>query len=217
MHLMACHFIKALDIPLLARVKQHLHGKGKEAEAEEADASDSEDDDGELDIDTNMEVEASADDAEALREASVTDFEPGDVVGKMMAFIAQLRSCGEDTRDYLKKLGDILGCPQLEIKLWIRTRWGSLSDCFRVTLALQKVQISVLFFISIDFFLMIRLLINFVCLPTPRKLYRLSRQERSGPIIGCQYLNGALFVWRITASMFVSSSISYFIFFKFKF
>ena len=90
MHLMACHFIKALNIPLLACVKQHLHGKGKEAEVEEADkeaeASDSDDDD-KLDIDTNMEVEASADDAEALHEASVTNFEPGDVVGKMMTFI----------------------------------------------------------------------------------------------------------------------------------
>ena len=142
MHLMACHFIKALNITPLARVKHHLHGKGKGKEAEveevdeEAEGSDSDDD---LDIDTNMELEASADDTDALREASETDFEPGDVVGKIMALIAQLRSCGEDTRNYLKKLGDMQGCPQLEIKLWIRTRWGSLSDCFSVTLTLQKV------------------------------------------------------------------------------
>jgi uncharacterized protein YacL (UPF0231 family) len=147
---MACHFVKALKIAPLARVKQQLHGaKGKEAEEEaegmdeEAERNDEEaeasDDDDDLDVDTSMEVEASADDAEALCEASVTDFEPGDVVGKLMAFISQLRSCGEDTRDYLKKLADVLGLPQWEIKLWIRTRWGSLSDCFRVTLALQKV------------------------------------------------------------------------------
>ena len=102
MHLMACHFIKALDIPSLAHVKQQLHGKGKEAEVEEGEASDSEDDD-ELDIDTNLEVEASADDADAIHEASATNFKLGDVVGKMMAFITQLCSCGEDTRDYLKK------------------------------------------------------------------------------------------------------------------
>jgi hypothetical protein len=142
---MACHFVKALNIPSLARVKRQLHGKEserKEAE-EEAEGNDGEaeasDDDDEFDIDTDMAVEPSADDADALREASVTDFEPGDVVGKMMALIAQLRSCGEDTRDYLKKLGDMQGCPQWDIKLWIRTRWGSLSDCFRVTLTLQKV------------------------------------------------------------------------------
>ena len=151
MHLMACHFIKALDIPSLACMKQQLHGKGKEAEVEEAEASDSEDDD-ELDIDTNLEVEASADDADALHEASATNFEPGDVVGKMMAFITQLRSCREDTRDYLKKLGDMQGSPQLEIKLWIRMWWGSLSDCFHITLALQKVRTTV-FFIFIDLYL----------------------------------------------------------------
>ena len=142
MHLMACHFIKALNIPSLARVKQHLHGKGKEAELEEADEEAEASDDDELDVDTNMDVEASAEDAEALREASETDFEPDDVIGKMIAFIAQLHSCREDTRNFLKKLGDGLGCPQLEIKLWIQTHWGSLSDCFSVTLTLQKVQIT---------------------------------------------------------------------------
>ena len=199
MHLMACHFIKALNIPSLARVKQNLHGKAKEADADkEAEASDSDDD--ELDIDTNMEVEASADDAEALREAAVTDFEPGNIVGKMMAFITQLRSCGQDTRDYLKRLGDILGCSELEIKLWIQTRWGSLSDCFRVTLALQKVPVRSTFYLLYPLaFPAIRLLINSAYLLTPRKLYRLSHQERSGRTIRCQYPNGALFVWHITA------------------
>lgn len=153
MHLMASHFIKALNIAPLARVKQQLHGKGAKGketdeDAEEADAGN---DDDELDIDTNMDVEPSTDDADALREASVTDFEPGDVVGKLMAFIAQLRSCGEDTRDYLKKFGDMQGCPQLEIRLWIRTRWGSLSDCFRVTLTLQKVRPTVYLLISLTY------------------------------------------------------------------
>jgi hypothetical protein len=137
---MACHFIKALNIAPLARVKQQLHGKGKETVEEADEEAEASDEDDEFDIDTDIRVEASADDADALREASETDFEPGDIVGKMMACIAQLRSCGENTRDYLKKLGDMQGCPQLEIKLWIRSRWGSLSDCFRVTLTLQKVQ-----------------------------------------------------------------------------
>ena len=160
---MACHFIKALDITPLARVKQQLHGKrakGKEVE-EGAEGTDEEaernaeasDDIDEFNIDTDMEVEPSADDADALHEASMTNFKPGDVVGKMMALISQLCSCGEDTRNYLKKLGDMQGCPQLEIKLWIRTRWGSLSDCFRVTLALQKVQTAVFFIISVDLYL----------------------------------------------------------------
>jgi hypothetical protein len=108
MHLMACHFVKALKIAPLARVKQQLHAKGNDDETEGTNEEDEEagDDEDELDVDTSMEVEASADDVEALREASLTDFEPGDVVGKLMAFVSQLRSCGEDTRDYLKKLAD---------------------------------------------------------------------------------------------------------------
>lgn len=147
MHLMACHFVKALKIAPLAHAKQQLHAKGKDEieETEEADLEAGDDED-ELDVDTSMEVEASADDVEALREASLTDFEPGDVVGKLMAFVSQLRSCGEDTRDYLKKLADAQGLPQWEIILWIRTRWGSLSDCFRVTLTLQKVRTAVFFY-----------------------------------------------------------------------
>ena len=90
---MACHFVKALKITPLACVKQQLHGKkvkGKEAkEDSEAEASD---DDEEMDIFTSMEVEPSADDADALHEASMTDFEPGDVVSKLMAFFSQLHS-----------------------------------------------------------------------------------------------------------------------------
>ena len=151
MHLMACHFVKALKITPLARIKQQLHGKkakGKEAkEDSEARKTDEEveneaeasDDDEEMDIDTSMEVEPSADDIDALHEASMTDFKPGDVVGKLMAFVSQLRSCGEDTRDYLKKLGDAQGLPDWEIRLGIWTHWASLNDCFHVALAIQKV------------------------------------------------------------------------------
>ena len=54
--------------------------KEKIVGTEEADLEAGDDED-ELDVDTSMEMEASADDVEALREASLTDFEPGDVVG----------------------------------------------------------------------------------------------------------------------------------------
>ena len=42
-----------------------------------------------------MEVKASGDDEDATREASITEFNAGDIVGKLMAFIAQLHSCSE--------------------------------------------------------------------------------------------------------------------------
>jgi len=84
-------------------------------------------------------VEALPDDAEAMHAAFDVTFEAGDVVGKLMAFIAQLRSCSDDVREYLMQMATSLGCPSWEIKLWVRTRWGSLSDCFCTVLAIQKV------------------------------------------------------------------------------
>ena len=56
-----------------------------------------------------MEVEASGDDDDAIWEASITDFNAGDVIGKLMAFIAQLHSCSEGTQDYLIELATSKG------------------------------------------------------------------------------------------------------------
>ena len=118
---MATHFVKALGIPALSKTKQQI---------------DIEDD---FDVDVSMDIEASTDDAGEIQMSMITDFDAGDVVGKLMAFIAQLRQCSEDTRTYLEHLAVSYGCPPLAIKIWVRTRWGSLSDCFRVVLILQKV------------------------------------------------------------------------------
>ena len=139
MHLMATHFIKALDITPIFHAKQQLHRKsfiGKKTwekdddNAEGDDKDEEEDSNEELNIDVDMEVEASADHVDALHEASLTNFNAGDIVSKLMALIAQLRACGEDTQDYLKELGKMQGCPEWEIKLWIQTHWGSLVVIF---------------------------------------------------------------------------------------
>ncbi|KAM6491480.1 hypothetical protein JOM56_013049 [Amanita muscaria] len=130
-HLMACHFVTALNVPGLGRIKQKIH-------ASRSGGQDQDEFDESFDVDTSMEVEASSEDADAMCAALDVEFDAGDVVGKLMAFIAQIRSCGEDTREYLAQLANAQGCPQWEIKLWIRTHWGSLSDCFRTALALQK-------------------------------------------------------------------------------
>ena len=136
MHLGACRFVVALNIPAVQKAKQQVHG-------EEIDEYDED-----LDVDTCLEVEASADDVEAIQAASVTDFDAGDVVGKLMAFISQQRLCGEDTCNYLKELAVGNGCPPWEIKLWVRSRWGSLSDCFRTVLAIRKVRVSFSSYVS---------------------------------------------------------------------
>ena len=50
----------------------------------------------EFDVNMSMEVEVSVDDAEAIEVAFITDFDAGNVVGKLMAFVSQLQLCGED-------------------------------------------------------------------------------------------------------------------------
>lgn len=132
-HLMAWHFIKALRIPALATSRRRIC---QDASSEDDGTGNGDDDD--FDVDTSMEVEAAEDDVLAIREASNPMFDAGDVVGKLMAFIAQLRSCDEDVRGYLKTICTSQGCPPWDIRLWVRTRWRSLSDCFHVFLCQRK-------------------------------------------------------------------------------
>jgi hypothetical protein len=165
---MASHFVAALKIPAVRSAHGRAHGGGDEHDSNEH-----------LDIDTSMEVEASETDTEAIREASVTDFDAGDVVGKVLAFVAQIRACGEDTRDYLKHLSFSHSCPALEIKLWVRSRWGSLSDCFSVILAQRKVCSSDYLLRMITWF--DRLLMLFVFSLTTIQTYRHCRKAKAGP------------------------------------
>jgi hypothetical protein len=131
---MACHFVTALNVPGVGRTKAKVHAPGSESAEQELNEFEES-----FDVDISMEIEAFPDDAEATHTALDTTFEPGDVVGKLMAFIAQLRACTNDVQEYLMQIATTLGCPKWEIKLWVRTRWGSLSDCFRTVLAIQKV------------------------------------------------------------------------------
>jgi hypothetical protein len=109
-HLMVCHFVTALNVPSLGQMKAKLHASSLGQQVVDKF------DEG-LDIDTSMKIEASADNAEAMHMAFDIMFEAGDVVGKLMAFIAQLCSCGDNTHDYLMWIATSLGCPLWEIKL----------------------------------------------------------------------------------------------------
>ena len=99
-HLMATHFIKALCIPSLSKTKNQID---------------------DFNVDVSIDIEASTDDAEAIRMSTVTEFSAGDVIRKLMEFIAQLRQCSKGTRKYLEHLAVSYGCPPLEIKIWVRT------------------------------------------------------------------------------------------------
>ena len=131
MHLAACHFVCTLGILAIFNARQCAQQGGEDKDDE---------DDEEFDVDTSMEVGASEDDPDAICELSITDFDAGNVVGKLMAFVSQLQLCGEDMCDYLKHLALSNGTPDWEIKLWVHTRWGSLSDCFKMVLAIRKVH-----------------------------------------------------------------------------
>jgi hypothetical protein len=118
-----------------------LHNVWDNVGAVDDETDDNNEDENDLfDVDTSMDIEVAEGDTGAIKAAPVTSFRPGDVVGKIMAFIAQLQSSSEDTHEYLKKKISISrGCNALEIKIWVRGRWKSLSDCFRVILSQQKV------------------------------------------------------------------------------
>ena len=107
-HLMASYFVLALNISRLRVSWKHIHGT----------ADDIEDN---FNIDTSMEVEASWDDKSVMCEASFTNFNAGNDVGKLMASVTQLHLCSESTQDCLMELSVSNGCVAWHIKLWIWT------------------------------------------------------------------------------------------------
>ncbi|KAN0105155.1 hypothetical protein V8E52_011317 [Russula decolorans] len=109
---MACHFVTALNVPGIGRTKKKIHAPGSAQQdlADEFEES--------FDVDISIDVEALPNDAEAMHAAFDISFEPGDVVGKLLAFIAQVRACSDDVREYLLQIATSLGCPSWEIKLW---------------------------------------------------------------------------------------------------
>jgi len=172
---MACHFVTALNVPGIGRTKKKIHAPGSESAQQDLNEFEES-----FDVDISMEVEAFPDDAEAMHAAFDDTFEPGDVVGKLMAFIAQLRACSDDVREYLLQIATSLGCPSWEIKLWVRTRWGSLSDCFRTVLAIQKVC-SILLFRELSRDNLGRELTVSAALLMKKKTYHPSPMARNGP------------------------------------
>ena len=117
MNLAATHLIKALGILSLLKSMKAIHwswnkGNGKHVHDNDSeddslhDESDEEgggngvdlnDDEYEVDIEFNMEIEATPDDVRAMLGMTITYFESGDVVKKLMAFVDQLRASSEPT------------------------------------------------------------------------------------------------------------------------
>ncbi|PBK64788.1 hypothetical protein ARMSODRAFT_978756 [Armillaria solidipes] len=104
-HLMGGHFIIALQIPALMKTKCRIHQRAPDEI--EPRLEDLHPNFTSLDVDVSMDVEAVPQDAAAKVDAGITDFEPGDVVGKILVLIAQVHSGGsEQAREYLLRLCD---------------------------------------------------------------------------------------------------------------
>ncbi|SJL04267.1 uncharacterized protein ARMOST_07628 [Armillaria ostoyae] len=114
---MSGHFILALQIPSLMQTRRHIH----QSDSNTNDAT------FDCDIDTSLEIEANVNDAEAI---NTTDFTPGDIVRKLLAFIAEVNGGGEQALEYLLELCRTNGYFVLQVKTWVRTQWESMSDCF---------------------------------------------------------------------------------------
>src|SRR6266542_161342 len=102
MHRAAYHFLNALHIPSLMKMKRAFRAgeESKNGEEEEDDDDDDDDEDDE-DVDVSTNIEALADDVMAMASTTVTDFEPGDVLGKLLTLVNQVHMSSEGVCDYL--------------------------------------------------------------------------------------------------------------------
>ncbi|KAJ3503385.1 hypothetical protein NMY22_g18264 [Coprinellus aureogranulatus] len=124
MHRGAHHFIKALGVSSITASRANVHGR--------ANAVDDEDD-----VDVSLEIEADADDTEAILASTNVDFDIGDIIGKLLAFVNQLQMSSEPVREFLVHLCRTNGLLVFVLKLWVRTRWASLSDCLESCLRIR--------------------------------------------------------------------------------
>jgi len=135
MHHAAYHFIKALGILSLTRTQQQQ----KQGAEDYKEVDEEEEEEDEADVDVSMDIEASADDAEGMADTLVIDFELGDTLGKLLAFVNQIRMSSEGICEYLAECCHLQGIKPIEILLWVCSQWGSLSHCLGTVLVVQKV------------------------------------------------------------------------------
>ena len=92
------------------------------------------------DIDMSTDIEASYGDVAAMASTAMTNFEPGDVLGKSLAFVNQVCMSSKGVHAYLNHICAVHQLKPIKLHLWVWTRWGSMSHCLELTLAIQKVS-----------------------------------------------------------------------------
>ena len=135
MHRATYHFIRALGVPSMVKIKGKLsqrmgevrnRGESNDNNNKDDDEDvarkgevenrgepgsggdnnnnnddDDDDDNDDVDIDVSMAIEVDANDTEAMAAITVVDYDSGDTLGKLMAFVNQLQMSSEVTQEYL--------------------------------------------------------------------------------------------------------------------
>ena len=113
MHRAAYHFIKAFGIPSSMNSKQKLTQKTSDESHNDSD------DEG--DINVSMDIDASADDRDAMMGTSITSYDPGDMLGKLLALVNQVRMSSEGVHKYLARACVLQDINPIELRLWVRS------------------------------------------------------------------------------------------------
>ena len=88
----------------------------------------------------STDIEASSGDVAAMALTAMTNFKPGDVLGKLLAFVNQVRMSSKGICAYLNHVCALHQLKPIKLHLWVWTQWGSMSHCLESTLAIQKVS-----------------------------------------------------------------------------
>ena len=109
-----CAFIETVAPTPMHLMKNKLSRKATVEDDNEDNSDDS--DDVEDDLDMNEDADG-----------DLEDFDPKDILGKILAFVNQVRSSPQ-ARAYFSKLCVEENVTPLQLLKWVRTRWASLYD-----------------------------------------------------------------------------------------
>jgi hypothetical protein len=127
MHCAIYHFIKALGAPSFRTAKwkhwttthESINDEGDDGWSHWSDREDVDDDD--KDINTLMDVDASSNDVNTILATTTVDYDSGDTLGKVMAFVNQVRMSSEGVREYLHHAYNLYSMKPIKLWLWVHT------------------------------------------------------------------------------------------------
>jgi hypothetical protein len=125
MHHTAYHFVRELSIPSTRKGKSKSCADDANVPEVGNNTVDINDEAGDLDlrgdddpdVDVSMDIDASTDDAEAMMGTTVIDFDTGDTLGKLLAFINQVHMLSEGVYEFLAEMCAMHHIKSIELHL----------------------------------------------------------------------------------------------------